>query len=91
MSLDQDIRFVVSLLKEKAATPAVANDVLKQFLHVYMPSEGRFQLIAQLVDVVFARFGNHRDPVQLGYELTRRLAPHVVYPAHGDAPVMAHC
>ncbi|MBW8734448.1 MAG: hypothetical protein JF571_09110 [Asticcacaulis sp.] len=90
MALGQDIRFVVSLLKENAATPAVASDVLKQFLHTYMPSEGRFQLIAQLVDVVFARFRSHRDPVQLGYELTRRLAPHVAEPVYGDAPAMVH-
>jgi len=91
MTPDQDIRFVVSLLKEKAATPDVASDVLKQFLHVYMPSEGRFQLIAQLVDVVFARFRSHRDPVQLGYELSRRLTPHVRYSAPVAAPALVHC
>ncbi|MGZ3297933.1 MAG: hypothetical protein ACXU8U_07375 [Asticcacaulis sp.] len=79
MALNQDIAFVVSLLKDGSESPEIASQVMKQFLRTRLTSApGRLMLMDQFIDMLFHRYlTQHRSAVQLGCELKARLAPHV--------------
>lgn len=93
MALNQDIRFVVSLLDQHPECSRLARDVMKQFLLSRVEgSQGRLMLVEQLIDSLFDRYhARHWTPTHLGYELQSRLSDMMTRrAANCDLPAEIH-